>query len=194
MATVCHPNVTRLINAPRIQQRTDEWMEFRRIRLTASDASKVLAKGGKSRTSLFLEKVGDKEPFSGNDATTSGTRNEENALNQYKNMYPGAVIFDNLTIMVHDTHDELAASLDAVTADGINLELKTIHGIKLKSIPKAYRDQVQLQMEVCNLETTHLVQYYIDLEQTVFTVIGRDREWFETNRDSFLSFVHEVRE
>jgi len=189
-----HGSVAHILAAPVIPQRTEAWYEFRRIRLTASDVSKVLAKGaGKSRLSLFLEKTGQKDSFGGNEATESGAANESNALEEYKRIYPDLVVYDDLSAVVHETHDELAASLDAVTACGINVELKTIHGLKIKSIPKAYRDQVLFQMEVCNLEITHLVKYYVDLDKTFVEIIHRDRKWFAENLEKFLQFVREVR-
>jgi len=189
-----HGSVARILAAPVIPQRTEAWYEFRRIRLTASDVSKVLAKGaGKSRLSLFLEKTGQKDSFGGNEATESGAANESNALEEYKRLYPDLVVYDDLSAVVHETHDELAASLDAVTACGINVELKTIHGHKIKSIPKTYRDQVLFQMEVCNLDVSHLVQFYVDRGETLIETIHRDPEWFSENLDKFLTFVREVR-
>ena len=192
--SLVHGSVARILAAPKIAQRTEAWYEFRRIRLTASDASKVLAKGaGKSRLSLFLEKTGQKDSFGGNEATESGAANESNALEEYKRMHPDLVVYDDLSAVVHEAHDELAASLDAVTSCGINVELKTIHGIQMKSIPKTYRDQVLFQMEVCNLDVSHLVQFYVDRGETVVETIHRDPGWFSENLDKFLTFVREVR-
>jgi len=63
-------------------------------------------------------------------------------------------------------------------------------------VSKAYRDQVQLQMEVANLDHTHLVQQYINMEGKPILIhdIPRDREWFRRNAPILKRFVEDLEE
>ena len=100
-----------------------------------------------------------------------------------------------MSIIPHQTLDYVAASLDACTASGINVEIKTVFKEKFVKVSKMYYDQVQLQMEVADLGKTHLVQHYIRMPDQPIVVheILRDRGWFERNRDIFKGFVEKVR-
>jgi len=127
---------------------------------------------------------------------TIGTNNEEVVVDMYRKLYPGEEVFHDLSIIPHRKHDYVAASLDACTASGINVEIKTVFKDKFVNVSKAYRDQVQLQMEVADLDKTHLVQHYIRMKGQPIKVheIDRDPTWFAKNSDIFKKFVREVRE
>lgn len=127
---------------------------------------------------------------------TIGTNNEEVVVDMYRKLYPGEEVFHDLSIIPHKEHDYVAASLDACTASGINVEIKTVFKDKFVNVSKAYRDQVQLQMEVADLNKTHLVQHYIRMQGQPIRVheIDRDPTWFAKNSDIFKKFVREVRE
>ena len=52
----------------------------------------------------------------------------------------------------HPTINFLAASPDGIDEDGTMIEIKCVYSRKITGIPKkVYYDQMQLQMEVCNL-------------------------------------------
>ena len=76
-----------------------------------------------------------------------------------------------------------------------NRNKKTVFKDKFMKVSKTYFDQVQLQMEVADLDKTHLVQHYIRMPGQPIKVheIYRDKTWFAKNSDIFKRFVGEVR-
>ncbi len=194
MSSEMHPSVSRIISYPKIAQRTPEWYSYRKRRVTASEASTIIAQG-KGYKRIFEEKVGIRESNFNSEYMTIGTNNEEVVVELYRKLYPDEEVFHDLSIIPHMTHDYVAASLDACTASGINVEIKTVFKDKFVNVSKAYRDQVQLQMEVANLDHTHLVQHYIRMPGQPIKVheIKRDPTWFAKNSDIFKRFVREVR-
>lgn len=190
-----HPSVRRIIEFPKIAQRTPEWYEYRKKRVTASEASTIIAQG-KGYDRVFEQKVGIRDTNISSEYMTIGTNNEEAVVVLYRQKYPDEEVFHDLSIVPHATLDYVAASLDACTASGINVEIKTVFKDKFIKVSKMYYDQVQLQMEVADLDKTHLVQHYIRMPDQPIVVheIMRDREWFERNSGIFEGFVQKVRD
>ena len=189
-----HPSVKRIIEFPRIAQRTPQWYEYRKKRVTASEASTIIAQG-KGYDRVFEQKVGIRGTYINSEYMTIGTNNEEAVVSLYREKYPEEEVFHNLSIIPHRTLDYVAASLDACTASGINVEIKTVFKDRFVTVSKMYYDQVQLQMEVADLDKTHLVQHYIRMPEQPIVVheIFRDREWFQKNKQIFKAFVQKVR-
>lgn len=179
-----HPGIQRILDSPHIEQRTPEWFAYRCSRVTASEVSVILAqdKGAKTLMSnktnrkrfLFLNYVHKDWYWERTDLK----------VEKYRKMFPDVAVYRNLSIVPHKAIAHLAASLHACTNTGINVEIKTCFKDKFVGVCKAYRDQVQLQMEVADLETTHLVV------QEYFNMVGRpivihniqiDREEFKTS-------------
>jgi putative phage-type endonuclease len=190
-----HPAIKRIIDYPKIAQRTPEWYEYRKKRVTASEASTIIAQG-KGYDRVFEQKVGIRDTNISSEYMTIGTDNEEAVVVLYREKYPDEEVFHDLSIIPHQTLDYVAASLDACTASGINVEIKTVFKDKFVKVSKMYYDQVQLQMEVADLDKTHLVQHYFRMpgQPIVVHEILRDRQWFERNKDIFKRFVQEVRD
>ena len=190
-----HPSVERIVKYPKIAQRTAEWYEYRKMRVTASEASTIIAQG-KGYTRIFEEKVGLRESNISTKYMQIGTDNEEVVVELYRKKYPDEKVFHDLSIIPHSTHDYVAASLDACTASGINVEIKTVFKKdKFMKVSKTYIDQVQLQMEVANLDMTHLVQHYVNMpgQPIVVHEIPRDLAWFAKYSDLFKKFATDVR-
>lgn len=192
---IMHPSVSRIIQYPKIAQRTPEWYEYRKKRVTASEASTIIAQG-KGYTRIFNEKVGIRESCINTKYMQIGTDNEEAVVKLYREKYPNEEVFHDLSIIPHQRHDYVAASLDACTASGINVEIKTVFKKdKFMKVSKAYFDQVQLQMEVADLDMTHLVQHYVNMpgQPIVVHEIPRDLAWFAKYSDLFKKFANDVR-
>ena len=192
-----HPSVLLILASPRIVQKSPEWFAFRKAHVTASEASIIIAQGKGLRTLMNRKKYQavNGSSFS-NEYTKIGAENESNIVEQYRLMYPGVIVHDQLPIIKHQRFDFLAASLDACTNTGINVEIKTsFKKTPIRKVPKSYYDQVQLQMEVANLDTTHLVYQYINLPGQPLAVheIERRPDWFAANLHKFQTFIEELR-
>jgi len=189
-----HPSVERILNFPKIAQRTPEWYEYRCKRVTASEVSVVIANGKGSKTLMMKKKSGSNSSSFSTEYTRIGTENEENIVEKYREMYPDVVVYHDLSIIPHKTEEYVAASLDACTNTGINVEIKTCFKDKFTKVPKSYRDQVQLQMEVSDLDHTHLVYQYINMpgKPVVVHDIPRDRNWFITHKETFKNFIQDM--
>ena len=191
-----HPSVRRLLDAPRIAQRTPEWFEYRRSRVTASEVSTVLAQG-KGAMSLIKAKKASSMLRGGvsNEYTRIGSENETEVVRLYKRLYPHVQVYHDLPVVPHQEHNFVAASLDACTNTGVNVEIKTIFKDTHVKVCKAHRDQVQLQMEVADLEVTHLVHHYYTMEGSPIVVhtIARDRGWFERSLPVIESFIERLK-
>ena len=195
MSEDTHPSVKRILSFPRIQQRSPEWFSYRCKRVTASEVSTVLAQGKGAMSLMDRKKSGGSPSFS-TEYTRIGTENEDKVVDKYREKYPGVIVYHDLSIIPLAEHDFVAASLDACTDTGINVEIKTCFKDKFVKVSKAYYDQVQLQMEVANLDHTHLVQQYIRMEGQPVVVhdIPRDREWFRKNAPILKKFVEDLEE
>ena len=190
-----HPSVRRILDFPRIGQRTPEWYLYRNNRVTASEVSTILAQG-KGYQRIFEQKVGMRDSGMSSEYMQIGTDNEEVVAELYRKKYPHETVYHDLSIIPHKTLDFVAASLDAMTASGINVEIKTMFKDKFVKVSKMYFCQVQLQMECSDLDKTHLVQHYIRMEGQPIVVheIMRDKQWFADNVHIFKKFIKEVRE
>ena len=188
-----HESTRRIIEFPKIEQRTPEWYEYRRSRITASEVSTIIANGKGAVSLMERKKLGGKSSFSSSYAEI-GSSHEEAVVKLYEQRYPEARVHHNLSIVPHKTIPYIAASLDACTEDGVNVEIKTCFSPVYVKVCKAYRDQVQLQMEVADMEITHLVQHYIRMENQPLVVhtIKRDREWFNQHHKVIKKFSEKL--
>lgn len=188
-----HQSVQRILSY-KIAQRTPEWYSYRSKRVTASEVSTVIAQGRGAETLLKKKKcAGNSSSFS-TEYTRIGAENEENIVQIYKEMYPDVVVYHDLSIVPHKTEDYVAASLDACTNTGINVEIKTCFNSSFSTVPKSYRDQVQLQMAVADLDHTHLVYQYINMpgKPIVIHDIPRSKDWFEEVSPILKKFVQDL--
>lgn len=154
--------------------------------VTASKASTIIAQG-KGHARIFEQKVGMRDTNISSEYMTIGPDNEPTVVALYREKFPEEGVFHDLSIIPNQTLDYVAASLDACTASGITVQIKTVFEEKFVKVSRMYCDQVQLQMEVADLEKTHLVQHYIRMpdQSIVVREIVRHRGWFERNCGTF---------
>lgn len=186
-----HPSIQRILDSPQIAQRTKEWFEYRRSRVTASEVSTVLAEGRGATSLMVAKKASAMLGGISNEYTRIGSENEEEVVRMYNKLYPHVTVYHDLPVVPHQDFNFVAASLDACTNTGINVEIKTIFKDSQVKVCKAHRDQVQLQMEVADLETTHLVHHYYRMDGAPIVVhtIQRDREWFKRSLPIIEAFI-----
>lgn len=167
--------VKSLIKRPQPVQRTKEWFDARRTRITASAVSSLLVKNKEfceeyvktyglqeefdynnkccnpysSKKQFAMDKV--KQTFKGSEATFWGQRYEPIATMLYELKKNKEVL--EFGLIAHDSIDWLAASPDGITKDGIMLEIKCPFRRKITGIPPIYYyQQCQIQLEVCDLD------------------------------------------
>lgn len=196
-----HPATLRLLAQPQYAQRSPEWFAVRRELLTASDAASALdvkpypSYRGSARAELLRKKLSNE--FVNNMFVTHGQHYEDEARDRAAAAM-GETVYD-VGLVRHATLPWLAASPDGVTGSGKLVEIKCPlkREIKPGVIPHHYFPQVQVQMEVCDVDSTVFVQYkpaMLSADGVPFldiVVIERDRAWFAANQAALKGFYDE---
>jgi len=178
-----HPQVEYLIQQPQPEQRTKEWYHARQSRITASAVSSLLTRNEdvckqyvetyglqdtfdydnkccnkfSSKKQFTLDKCRSK--FTSSQATTWGNKYESVALDIYSRSHDNAQLVE-FGLLAHRDIPWLAASPDGITVDGVMLEIKCPFRRKITGIPcLTYYQQVQIQLEVCNLSVCDFAEY-----------------------------------
>ena len=149
-----------LDSIPLPKQRSPEWYEFRKDRLTASDLGTVIGVNPYSSIKeLILKKCGHERPFNGGSAITHGVKYEDVAIAIYENR--NNVHIAEYGCLPHPTIAFFGASPDGICSAkstnknfiGRMVEIKCPKSRNLTGfIPEYYAAQVQGQLEVCGLE------------------------------------------
>jgi len=177
------PRVQKLLDLPQYEQRTPEWFNQRRNALTASDAPTALGENKyKSQWQLLLDKCGEGKPFTGNEATRWGNHYEDIAIEKYSQIKNKEVL--SFGLIIHPEYDWLGGSPDGITTDGILLEVKCPLRRKIipGEVPEHYLAQVLLNLEICNLDEAHFIEFIpgnsdSDFDINIVTVY-RNCQWF----------------
>lgn len=197
--------VNRVLESDTPEQGTEEWLEWRKDCLTASDAFIIAGNGTKGRERLLREKRGETQSyFQGNSFTQAGHDNEHIAVTAYVDM-TGQDVHVHLRPVRHQIYAGLAASLDGITEDGINIEIKCLHSATPLKKPKAsHVQQAQFQMSCTGLLKTHLVYFYLNVARDTIDdrddcdrhidvhVIDYDPIWFADKLPKFLGFLDDL--
>lgn len=173
--------VLRLLDKPQPVQRSKEWFEARKTRITASNVATLLLRNKttcekyvnlyglddtfsyddkpcnpySNKHQFIIDKI--KQTFTGSPATYWGQKYEPIANDIYERKFNRKVL--EFGLLVHDNLDWLAASPDGITVDGVMLEIKCPYRRKITGIPNLYYyQQVQIQLEVANLETCDFLE------------------------------------
>ncbi|CAK7325468.1 unnamed protein product [Dovyalis caffra] len=105
-----------ILQSSSLQHRFKKWQDRRKHKLTASTFSGAIGFWRGRRVQLWLEKLGAKEPFSGNLATCWSNAKEEEALERYKLITGNTVLFPKFQVYSKNNleDDWLAASPDGL--------------------------------------------------------------------------------
>ena len=182
-----HPQVKYLLGLPQHEQRSKEWFEKRKNRLTSSDIDTVLGNSKYSKAEeVLFKKCGISKPFTGNKFTEHGQKYEDEAIAHYCKLYNKKNY--SFGLLPHPTIPWLGGSPDDITHDGIVLEVKCPYTRKIEmgKIPGHYIAQVKMNMEICDLEKAVFIEYrpanfLKEGDEMVLNVVevDRDREWAE---------------
>jgi len=210
-----------LQNIPKYEQRSPEWFEERKNKLTSSDGATALGINPyKKVTELVLEKSGLGKPFYSNEATLHGQKYEDEAIKKYeiimgKVVHPfGLINFADLNSWrerkaqrkyIDPRYNFLSGSVDGISIDKVpdpesklgQVEVKCPLRRKIKhgEIPDYYFPQVQLNMFILDLEFTDFIEYvppaHGKMELNIVRVY-RDEEWFDKNFPTLENFWNQV--
>lgn len=150
------------------QQRTEEWFEKRKNRVTASNVGAILGlspfmKSEDVMRNMVRQYHDYPSEFTGNPATNYGTYNEPNALADYQLKFDKKVELTGF----HTYEDWLGASPDGlIDTDGL-IEIKCPYGQRDKNPPEFksidyqthYWAQIQIQLLVTGRQWCHFYQW-----------------------------------
>jgi putative phage-type endonuclease len=166
-----------LLQLPLMKQRSNEWFEARKTRLTASDLYDAI-KGGNISIKLAKKKaniVVDNINYNAIPALKWGTMFEPMATRCYSQKMNNINIYDfGLICDVDNKH--FGASPDGINDLGIMLEIKCPYSRKIIDgvIPDKYKMQIQGQLAVCKLKEC-------DYIECIFKSIDNEEEYLELN-------------
>lgn len=176
-------------------QRTPEWFEQRRGRVTASIVGAILGNNpwmtrADAMRSMVREALGAEREFKGNPATEYGTFHEEGALMDFQ-MEIGL----NVRRAPFVTYDDwLGASPDGFVSDGGLIEVKCPYSLRDKEEPEFksiddqphYMAQMQVQMFVTGTKHCHFWQWAPKGHDRV--IVDRDEWWLNDNLPRLRQF------
>jgi putative phage-type endonuclease len=155
-------SVQRLDALPKHAQRTPEWYEVRRNMITASSVYKVFGSQAK-RNELVVEKCAPVvERVESDGPRQWGVKFEPISARYYEHTYNTEL--REYGCLAHPTHTFIGASPDGVNVKegplfGRMLEIKNPVSREITDDPpEEYWIQIQIQMEVCGLESCDLLQ------------------------------------
>jgi len=175
---------------PYIKQRTIEWLEARKNRLTASDLYEAI-KGGSTNLSLAKKKANviiDNTDYNAIKPLKWGTMFESMAERCYSKKY-GNININEFGLICDKYNKHFAASPDGISDIGIMIEIKCPYSRKIIDgfIPPKYQAQMQGQLAVCELDECH----YIECE---FKTYNTELEFIENiteNSDDIFGIIAE---
>ena len=179
-----------------IEQGTDEWLEWRRGVIGASEAAIIMGENRwKGRQQLLDEKRGLIEPFRGNEFTQEGNLNEPHARAALARKYKEKLA----PTIVQDFHEPfLAASLDAINSSRdriyeIKCGAKTYETVEIaKKVPSYYVAQVQHMLMVTQMDSLIFAVYRPSKSLITFEVYRNDIYIRELRRKE-KNFIKELK-
>jgi putative phage-type endonuclease len=177
-----------LLQLPLMKQRTTEWFEARKTRLTASDLYDAV-KGGNVSIRLAKKKaniVVDNINYNAIPALKWGTMFEPMATRCYSQRMNNIAIYD-FGLICDTSNEHFGASPDGINEIGIMLEIKCPYSRKIEDgiIPDKYRMQIQGQLAVCKLKEC-------DYIECIFKSIENEEDYLELEVDINNNIKHGV--
>lgn len=182
-----------------MQQRSPEWFEARKNRITASNVGAILGNNPyRTRHDAMRDMVreyhGAPREFTGNAATEWGTHNEDGALFDYKMKTTHEV--EQVGLITRE--DWAGASPDGLVGNKGGVEIKCPYGIRIAPCPVPFKpladqphyyDQVQFTLWVTKREWWHFFQWTIN--ETKLETVEVDTDWQNENLPRLRQFYAE---
>lgn len=181
-------------NRINMQQGTDEWLQYRKSKICASDAAVIMGLSPwRTREQLLQEKLGLIQPQPINSAMKRGMLLEPKARSLAEEML--GTLFLQEVIQSHE-YPWMCASYDGICIDNkLILEIKCTnkknHDLsKEGKIPDYYIPQVQHQMAVCCVDCCHYFSF--DGNSGVVVAVDRDDEFIKRMIEMEYEFYQEM--
>jgi putative phage-type endonuclease len=185
------------------EQKTDEWLDMRKQKITSTDVGLLLNGNRKDLQGLMEKKLGKPRTFFGNEATRWGEANEDKAMEAFSKLYDIKPIFMN--VLQHKTHPQFIFSPDGVTPSGNIIEIKAPFSRKIStSVSFNYRCQVQMGIEILRSHGfTNSKAFFVEWkpkghsyepENEILSVkiIERDPSFFSQLLEKSEEILHEI--
>lgn len=190
-----------------LQQRSPEWLEWRRNLIMASDAPIIMgvSKYNKSIESLIREKQGRELPKKINSSMKEGIHREENLLKCFNQLYsthsPTPVdshfLFSPCCVQSLQ-YPYCGASLDGLslqTSLAVEIKVTNQHNHELAKkglLPEEFKPQLQHQMLVLNSAHIYYVSYFIPKNTMLILKIDRDESYIQSLLHNYSLFLEKV--
>ena len=181
-----------------MEQRTEEWFEARKGRITASSVGAILGNAPYATRDdvmrrMVREWVGAPTEFEGNIATEYGTRNEAGALTEYQ-METGHSV-EAVGFITRE--DWAGCSPDGLLGDDGGFEIKCPFGKRKDEAPEFkqiydqphYYDQVQFSLWVTGRDWWHFYQW--SPNGTAMELVDASEDWRDENLPKLRQFYAE---
>jgi len=181
-----------------MEQRSKEWFEARKGRVTASAVGAILGNAPYAKRDDIMRRMvrefhGAENEFSGNIATEYGTNNEAGALVEYQMETGNAV--DAVGFVTAE--DWAGCSPDGLVLDAGGLEIKCPFGMRKDDVPAFkrlveqphYYDQVQFSLWVTGRKWWHFYQW--SPRGTALERVEPDQDWRDRNLPILRQFYAE---
>lgn len=157
---------------PVIEQRSEEWYKARQTLISASDFGQALNRGeyGSQRDFIIKKVEGKSKEIKYKKPLLWGVKYEDVATSIYSKRN-NVQVFE-FGLIKHPELDYIGASPDGISDLGIMLEIKCPYSRKISGkIMEQYYDQIQGQLEVCDLDECDFLECefeeYKDEEQFI---------------------------
>lgn len=178
-----------------MEQRSQEWFNARKHKITASAVGAILGVAPYQKSQDVMRRMvreyhGYESEFKGNSATEWGTFNEAGAIAEFE-METGLKV-EPAPFVVGDTIDYLGASPDGYVSDESLIEVKCPYGLRdggeFKSITEQphYHAQMQLQMFCTKKHKCYFFQWAP--HNTMLEVVERDDDYIVEMLDALDTF------
>ena len=188
-----------------IEQRSPEWHEQRRSRVTGSAVGAILGLSPYMTRAdvmrrMVRDAIGAESEFTGNVATEYGTHHESGALVEFQ-METGLTVAPAPFVPLSDW---LGASPDGYTSDGGLVEIKCPYGLRNDADPdfKQLSDQphyhAQMQVQMYCTGKLHCWFFQWSTHKTALEKVAYDPAWINENlpalRQFHAEYLDELRE
>ena len=145
----------KIIKRKYADQGSDEWLNQRLNIISSTDVSIILNRNPYNNVNNLIKDKVSGTKFS-NHNTKWGNYFENIAQNIYEDKFKIKV--NNIGLVIHDKIKWIGASPDGICSDNSLVEFKCPVKKSIDTYPEHYWIQVQMQMEVCNIDTCNLFQ------------------------------------